>query len=160
MNDITHKINTLRTANAIGFIQCNEEIINRIKMNTLPKGDLFNVTKADFFEKGPWHLQFWKRLCLSHTSLDADKPFSSVPSFDVIWINLPSLLLACRLLIVSSLFSLFSSVSFPLLRSVVHCKLHYTYLRQNGLAFAEQNDPTSFPSAAESSIHQEHDHVF
>lgn len=46
MNDITGKRTTLRYAEAEGFVYCQKETIQRIKTNTLPKGDLFEVAKA------------------------------------------------------------------------------------------------------------------
>ncbi|EOQ88707.1 molybdenum cofactor biosynthesis protein C [Leptospira yanagawae serovar Saopaulo str. Sao Paulo = ATCC 700523] len=46
MNDITGKRTTLRFAEAEGFVYCQKETIERIKANTLPKGDLFGVAKA------------------------------------------------------------------------------------------------------------------
>ncbi|TGL03707.1 bifunctional molybdenum cofactor biosynthesis protein MoaC/MoaB [Leptospira levettii] len=46
MNDITGKRTTLRYAEAEGFVYCQKETIERIKSNTLPKGDLFEVAKA------------------------------------------------------------------------------------------------------------------
>ncbi|MCW7503023.1 bifunctional molybdenum cofactor biosynthesis protein MoaC/MoaB [Leptospira paudalimensis] len=46
MNDITGKRTTLRYAEAEGFVYCQKETIQRIKSNTLPKGDLFGVAKA------------------------------------------------------------------------------------------------------------------
>ncbi|TGL75974.1 bifunctional molybdenum cofactor biosynthesis protein MoaC/MoaB [Leptospira jelokensis] len=46
MNDITGKRTTLRFAEAEGFVYCQKETIDRIKANTLPKGDLFGVAKA------------------------------------------------------------------------------------------------------------------
>jgi len=49
MNDITHKISTLRSATAIGMIQCSQEIIDLAKADKLPKGDLFNIAKAAGF---------------------------------------------------------------------------------------------------------------
>jgi len=49
MNDITHKISTLRSATAIGMVKCTEEAIQLAKTNQLPKGDLLNVAKAAGF---------------------------------------------------------------------------------------------------------------
>ncbi|MFK7899356.1 MAG: bifunctional molybdenum cofactor biosynthesis protein MoaC/MoaB [Cyclobacteriaceae bacterium] len=49
MNDITHKISTLRTATAIGMVMCNKEVIDLAKAEKLPKGDLFNIAKAAGF---------------------------------------------------------------------------------------------------------------
>lgn len=46
MNDITGKRTTLRYAEAEGFVYCQNETIQRIKSNTLPKGDLLEVAKA------------------------------------------------------------------------------------------------------------------
>lgn len=46
MNDITGKRTTLRFAEAEGFVYCQKETLERIKSNTLPKGDLFGVAKA------------------------------------------------------------------------------------------------------------------
>lgn len=43
MNDITHKISSLRSAVAIGAVFCTEEIIERIKKGDLPKGEPFQV---------------------------------------------------------------------------------------------------------------------
>lgn len=49
MNDITHKINTLRSATAIGLVACNDEVMQAVKDDKLSKGDLFNVAKAAGF---------------------------------------------------------------------------------------------------------------
>jgi len=46
MIDITHKQISLRTATAVGKVLCSQETLKRIKENTLPKGDLFNIAKA------------------------------------------------------------------------------------------------------------------
>ncbi|MDH5656802.1 MAG: cyclic pyranopterin monophosphate synthase MoaC, partial [Spirochaetia bacterium] len=46
MIDITHKQISLRTASASGLVLCSRETLERIKENTLPKGDLFNIAKA------------------------------------------------------------------------------------------------------------------
>ena len=46
MIDITHKQISLRTALATGKVICRPETLKRIKDNTLPKGDLFNIAKA------------------------------------------------------------------------------------------------------------------
>jgi len=49
MNDITHKISTLRSATAVGMIKCSQEIVDLAKADKLPKGDLFNIAKAAGF---------------------------------------------------------------------------------------------------------------
>lgn len=49
MNDITHKISTLRSAMAIGSVLCPESVVEVAKANQLPKGDLLNVAKAAGF---------------------------------------------------------------------------------------------------------------
>ncbi|EMY71152.1 bifunctional molybdenum cofactor biosynthesis protein MoaC/MoaB [Leptospira vanthielii] len=46
MNDITGKRTTLRYAEAEGYVYCKAETIEKVKANTLPKGDLFGVAKA------------------------------------------------------------------------------------------------------------------
>ena len=46
MNDISHKQITLRNATAQGLVLCSLETIERIKNNTLPKGNLFDVAKV------------------------------------------------------------------------------------------------------------------
>lgn len=45
MVDVSDKIETLRTAEAQGFILVNKEIIDKIKKNELKKGDVFAVAK-------------------------------------------------------------------------------------------------------------------
>ncbi|MDH5680118.1 MAG: bifunctional molybdenum cofactor biosynthesis protein MoaC/MoaB [Spirochaetota bacterium] len=46
MIDVSGKQISLRTASAEGMVLCGEETIDRIKNNTLPKGNLFDVAKA------------------------------------------------------------------------------------------------------------------
>lgn len=47
MVDITHKITTLREATAIAVVRTSsEETINRIRENTVPKGNVFEMAKA------------------------------------------------------------------------------------------------------------------
>lgn len=45
MVDVSDKIETLRTAEAQGFILVNREIIDKIKKNELKKGDVFAAAK-------------------------------------------------------------------------------------------------------------------
>lgn len=49
MRDITHKQITLRTARATGIIFCSEATIELIKIDQLPKGNLFDVARAAAF---------------------------------------------------------------------------------------------------------------
>src|ERR1035438_503030 len=47
MNDITHKINTLRIAVAQAIVKVSKkETIEAIKNKTVPKGDIFEMSKA------------------------------------------------------------------------------------------------------------------
>lgn len=46
MRDITAKQISLRTAKAIGFVVCTEQTYHLIKNNELPKGNLFDITRA------------------------------------------------------------------------------------------------------------------
>ncbi len=46
MRDITHKSVSLRTARAVGFVSCPDDIIDRIRQNQLPKGNLLDIAKA------------------------------------------------------------------------------------------------------------------
>lgn len=47
MVDITHKITTLREATAVAVVRTSsEETINRIRENTVPKGNVFEMAKA------------------------------------------------------------------------------------------------------------------
>jgi molybdenum cofactor biosynthesis protein MoaC len=49
MRDISHKQITLRTAKAVGLVFCEENTIETIKSNGLPKGNLFDVARAAGF---------------------------------------------------------------------------------------------------------------
>lgn len=49
MRDITHKQITLRTARATGIIFCSEATIELIKIDQLPKGNLFDVARTAAF---------------------------------------------------------------------------------------------------------------
>lgn len=46
MIDVSRKQITLRTAKAVGKVLCSRETVERIKNDTLPKGNLFDVAKA------------------------------------------------------------------------------------------------------------------
>lgn len=46
MIDVSSKFNTLRYARAEGYLKTNEEIIERIKNKTVPKGDVLEVARA------------------------------------------------------------------------------------------------------------------
>ncbi|NMM48298.1 bifunctional molybdenum cofactor biosynthesis protein MoaC/MoaB [Marinigracilibium pacificum] len=47
MIDITHKVNTLREATALAIVKASSpDTINRIKENTVPKGNVFEMSKA------------------------------------------------------------------------------------------------------------------
>lgn len=46
MRDITYKSSSLRTAIAVGFVSCHDDIIDRIRQNQLPKGNLLDIAKA------------------------------------------------------------------------------------------------------------------
>jgi molybdenum cofactor biosynthesis protein MoaC len=49
MRDITSKQISLRTARAIGKVCCDESIVDLIKRDQLPKGNLFDIAKAASF---------------------------------------------------------------------------------------------------------------
>lgn len=49
MRDITHKIMTLRTAKAIAVVLCSAETLEMIRVDRLPKGNLFDVARAAAF---------------------------------------------------------------------------------------------------------------
>lgn len=49
MRDISSKQITLRTAKAVGFLSCGEDVLKMVKENALPKGNLFDVAKAAAF---------------------------------------------------------------------------------------------------------------
>ncbi len=49
MRDITRKRITLRTAKAVSVVLCQEQTLDLIKNDQLPKGDLFNIAKAAAF---------------------------------------------------------------------------------------------------------------
>lgn len=46
MIDVSHKFNTLRYAKARGYFEAPEEIINRVKEKSVPKGDVLEVARA------------------------------------------------------------------------------------------------------------------
>ena len=46
MIDVSHKFNTLRYAKARGYFEAPEEIINRVKENSVPKGNVLEVARA------------------------------------------------------------------------------------------------------------------
>lgn len=46
MIDVSHKFNTLRYAKAKGILETTPEIIERIKSNTVPKGNVLEVARA------------------------------------------------------------------------------------------------------------------
>ncbi|MES0489837.1 MAG: bifunctional molybdenum cofactor biosynthesis protein MoaC/MoaB [Leptospirales bacterium] len=46
MIDVTHKPKTLRKASAEGFIKLQKETIEKVKTDSLPKGNLFDVARA------------------------------------------------------------------------------------------------------------------
>ena len=49
MRDITSKQISLRKATAVGVVLCSPETFTKIKENTLPKGNLFDIAKAAGF---------------------------------------------------------------------------------------------------------------
>jgi cyclic pyranopterin phosphate synthase len=49
LRDITSKQISLRKATAVGLVLCSPETAERIKNNTLPKGNLFDIAKAAGF---------------------------------------------------------------------------------------------------------------
>ena len=46
MIDISHKHSSLRVATASGLVICAKDTMERVKNNSLPKGDIFNIAKA------------------------------------------------------------------------------------------------------------------